>query len=366
MRGGRFRVTRHVGVPPLLTQVIACAGGTVGRGCATTSSAVAAVIGQDVPLATWATVSGVDAESLAAVVERATDAHLLRETADGAHARFAHALIREALVEEILPSRRRRLHQRVAEASELLPTPDFDALAYHYRQAGDARAERWFVVAGMPAYYAGALLSASERLRPPWRSMEEQGGHAAERAWLLLYLATVHRWRDPHRSLREMDEAVRLAAEVGDRALTAWMLRNHGLHLCRVGALRAGIAEMLRGEEMVAGDPHRGARLVARLRLRPHRGGRNRLPRLHGADGRGADRDAGAGGTVTGASARRSGPSPVRRRMRPSGRSGGYAGSHSPIRWAVSREPMPRSDVSRRRARRIKRRARTIPNWAIT
>lgn len=92
------------------------------------------------PLDLWARVGGACEEALLALRERATAARVLVETPDGLRARFAHALIREALYEGLLPSRRRRWHQLVAETLAGTDHPDPDTVASHFRRAGDARA----------------------------------------------------------------------------------------------------------------------------------------------------------------------------------------------------------------------------------
>ena len=75
--------------------------------------ALAAVIGQEVPLALWAEVAALDEEALLDVVEQAVEAHLLEAERDGTRVRFVHALTREALYEGVLPPRRRVWHRRV-------------------------------------------------------------------------------------------------------------------------------------------------------------------------------------------------------------------------------------------------------------
>ena len=66
----------------------------------------AAVLGQAVPLALWAALSGAAEDALVAVAERAVAAGLLAEAADGAGVRFTHALIRETLYEGLVALRR--------------------------------------------------------------------------------------------------------------------------------------------------------------------------------------------------------------------------------------------------------------------
>ncbi len=73
-------------------------------------------------------------------IEEATLAGLVRERDDAfGHYEFCHALVRNALVDEISGVRRVRLHRRIADAIERtrrdLTARDLDALAYHYAQA---------------------------------------------------------------------------------------------------------------------------------------------------------------------------------------------------------------------------------------
>jgi predicted ATPase len=109
--------------------------------------AMAAVIGQEAPLALWGELAGLDDDALLAIVEQAVEAHLLAAERDGARVRFVHALTREALYEGVVPPRRRLWHRQVAEALMAGTSPNPDAVAYHLQQAGDSRAWEWLVQA---------------------------------------------------------------------------------------------------------------------------------------------------------------------------------------------------------------------------
>jgi predicted ATPase len=85
-------------VPALLRQVIEGRVARLGEGIRALL-AVAAVIGQAVPLDLWGTVADVSVDALLDVVERAIEASILLDGADGTAVRFAHALIRETLYE---------------------------------------------------------------------------------------------------------------------------------------------------------------------------------------------------------------------------------------------------------------------------
>ena len=186
----------RVVVPPFLRQVIE---GRVARlGEATRQPlAMAAVIGQEVPLALWAEVADLDEEALLTIVEQAVDAHLLEAEPDGKRVRFVHALTREALYEGILPPRRRLWHRRVGEALMAGAHPDPDAVAYHFQQAGDPRAWEWLVAAGDRAQRAYAWLTAAERLRAAAALLEDVEGQERTRGRLACRVAYLTRFSDP-------------------------------------------------------------------------------------------------------------------------------------------------------------------------
>ena len=206
--------------------------------------AIAAVLGQEVPLALWATVTGTGEEALAEVVERGVEARVLEEASDGGGVRFAHALLREALYEGTALPRRRAWHRRAGEALAALPSPDPDAVAHHFRQAGDPRAAAWLTRAGERAARVYAWLSAADRLEAALALLPADEAHAAERARHLFALAALQRHYDTSASLAAVAEAIRLAADAGDRplALQARFLRAH--LRCLGGDLRAGLAEL--------------------------------------------------------------------------------------------------------------------------
>lgn len=197
----------HTRVPALLRQVI---DGRLTRlsDDAQHLLAVAAVIGQEVSLPLWAAVASVEEEAVIAVVEEATRARLLDEVPDGAHARFVHALIREALYEGIVPSRRRVVHRQVGEALVSLSNPEPDAIAYHFQQAGDNRAIEWLITAGEQAQRAYAWLAAADRFEAALARMEGGVVHADARhsAASQTHIVALpiwtrrHRWRGRQRT----------------------------------------------------------------------------------------------------------------------------------------------------------------------
>jgi DNA-binding CsgD family transcriptional regulator len=233
----------RVGLPAALRQVLDARVdrlGEDGRGLL----AVAAVIGQEAPLALWAAVAGTDEDGLVATIEAAVQARLVSESADGQAVSFVHALIREALYEGTLALQRRRIHRRAGEALAARPRADPDAVAYHFQRAGDARAAEWLVRAGERAERAYAWLTAADRFEAALALLEGDDSAAGQRALLLVHLAQMHRYADPRRGVAALTEAVRLAGEAGDAVLTAAALFDQGHLRCLAGDMARGLALM--------------------------------------------------------------------------------------------------------------------------
>jgi hypothetical protein len=229
--------------------------------------AVAAVIGQEVPLDLWSSVAGVGEEALLDTLERASAARLAEEMEDGARARFVHALIRETLHAATSPSRRRSWQRRVGDALAAQPAPDPDAVAYHFRQAGDPRAAEWLVRAGERAHRAHALLTAGERYEGALALLPDDAAHAAERGWLLLRLAQVRDYGDARRVLADLDQAERLAVAVGDQALAAASLCRRGRAHFMLGEQHQAFACLEAGVAAVEALPVADRARLNRLQL---------------------------------------------------------------------------------------------------
>jgi hypothetical protein len=238
----------RVFVPTLLRQVID--GRVVRLGKETRHPlALAAVIGQEVPLALWAEVANLDEEKLLDVVERAVEAHLMDADPDGTRVRFVHALTREALYEGVLPPRRRLWHRRVAEALLASAQADPDAIAYHLQQAGDPRAWEWLVKAGERAQRAYAWRTAADRFRSAVVLLESVNGDAEMRGQLFFRLAHLQRFSDPIGAIADGMYSERLAAQAGNADLAAEARYAHGLFLCYSDRPRDGTVAMLEGIE---------------------------------------------------------------------------------------------------------------------
>jgi DNA-binding CsgD family transcriptional regulator len=240
-------------VPPLVRQVIERRLARLGQEAEVLLQA-AAVIGQDVRLDVWRAATGVSDEDLAAVLEQASEAHILVESTTRASVRFTHALIREALYQAIVLVRRIGWHRRVAEALIASPDPDADSIAYHLQQAHDPRTADWLVRAGDRARRAYAWATARERYEAALALMDD-GQMSREQGWLYWRLANLLVSSDMQRAFTLLDEASRNGVAYADEVLLAQVAFCRGSWHCQMGEYRRGLREMRTGLAMLDGLP---------------------------------------------------------------------------------------------------------------
>src|SRR5437763_648482 len=106
--------------------------------------ALASVVGREFDLAILHRACGLDPEALLETLGPALAREIVvREPGGVGRYRFAHALIRETLYEELGPAERIRLHGQIGEVLEEVhrtdPTPHLTALAHHFLEAAPAR-----------------------------------------------------------------------------------------------------------------------------------------------------------------------------------------------------------------------------------
>lgn len=130
---------------------------------------VIAVAGQTVEYDLLRAVADVPRDALHDRLRRAIDADVLVEEPESGHYAFRHALVQEALYEDLLAGRRRELHRGfadvlVARQSYALAAPG--AIARHWDLAGDAkRALRAYIQAADAAWATFGFADAARFLR---------------------------------------------------------------------------------------------------------------------------------------------------------------------------------------------------------
>ena len=129
----------------------------------------AAVVGRDFDLEILEAVTGIPDHQLLDAMEEAVRARLVEETGAGWY-RFAHALVRGALAEELSQVRRMRFHHAIGTALERVHPTDLASLAHHFAEAGTGRDDRlraveYGLTAAGQALEARALADAEARYR---------------------------------------------------------------------------------------------------------------------------------------------------------------------------------------------------------
>ena len=168
-------------------------------GPANATLAVASVQGRDFDLDVVARASNLPAEGVLDSLEEATEEHLVAEvSAKPGRFRFAHALVRETLYDELSVRQRRQLHEQVGTALAELRADELDAhlaeLAHHFSQAarpGNAAAALLYArKAGDRAMEVLAYEQAAGHYERALQALGYQDpGGQAERCELLLALA---------------------------------------------------------------------------------------------------------------------------------------------------------------------------------
>jgi DNA-binding SARP family transcriptional activator/tetratricopeptide (TPR) repeat protein len=258
------RPVRDLGVPESVREVIGRRLDRLGDDAVEVLE-TAAVIGPDFELALLEPASGLPREAVLDALESAVDANLIRSLPGRPAAwSFTHALIREALLDELSSLRRTRLHARVAEALVALAGPRPVELAHHGLEAaalvGAERAAEWARAAGDSAL---ARLAYEEAAQHYGQALDLVG----EQPELLLACAdALMRAGDP-----EADAACAAAVEAarGDAVLFGRAV----LTSCGLGVSIVGLDERRAAllEEALAGlgddQPGLRARLLARLAI---------------------------------------------------------------------------------------------------
>jgi DNA-binding CsgD family transcriptional regulator len=211
---------------------------------------VAAVDDRSISHRLLATVAGRPEAELLADLRAAVDARVLVPDGDGYA--FRHPLVREAVLDDLLPVERARLHRAVAEALEADPglvTPDRWAadVAFHWQEAGEAaRALPALLRAadqagGLAAHAEQAqLLARALRLWPEVPDDRRPAGH--DRVELFESAITAAGWAGDHAQAIELVDRALETPEVRDPQRVAMLLAHRAIalhNLGRDGALAA-------------------------------------------------------------------------------------------------------------------------------
>ena len=236
---------------------------------------VAAVAGRRVRHELVAAVAGLDPASLEAALAEAVHAHLLVVTGDGRY-RYRHALLREAVLADLLPGERVRLHAAVAAHLAAVPSAGTAAeRAYHARESND-----------LPVALAASLEAADQARRVGAPAEQLQHLETALALWpvvpdaaagtgrdqvslLVDAAAAARRGGEPQRATALLREALDLLGPDGDAAARARVHYTLAQLASRAGDVGAALEHSATALDLVPAEPPTETRawaLAARAR----------------------------------------------------------------------------------------------------
>jgi class 3 adenylate cyclase/tetratricopeptide (TPR) repeat protein/RecA/RadA recombinase len=229
---------RDKGLPVSVREVIGRRVARMGD-TGTRVLSVASVIGRDFELSLLAAASEVDEDTLLDVLDQATEATLI-DNVEANRYTFVHALIEHTLYDSLSPSRRSRLHRRVAEAIETQiggrTKGRASELAYHWAEAAVPEdLDKAVDYATMAGDESLARLAPSEALR--WfekaLALLEHGlpGNGETRCRLMVRLGEAQRQSGEPDFRETLLNAADLAQELGivELLVAAALANNRGL-----------------------------------------------------------------------------------------------------------------------------------------
>ena len=234
--------------------------------------AAAAVLGLELDPRALAGTAALDPGAAEAALDEVLRARLLRPASVAGRFEFAHALVREAVYDELNVLRRARLHRRAAEALRVLGEDrHLEEIASHLFQAAstaDAReASDMLVRAGRRALDRLAYEDAGERFERALEALELAEAEDEAGPVLLARGDALLRAGEPASAREVFSVAARLARRRGDPALLAEAaLGFAGLGIAIVDLDTESIARLEEAlEALGAGEPILRSRLQARL-----------------------------------------------------------------------------------------------------
>jgi class 3 adenylate cyclase len=260
---------------------------------------VAAVVGPEFEPAVVAAAGDLPEVDLLAALDEAVAARLVRDAGGVTpRYRFAHAIVRVTLYDELSSARRVVLHRRVASAIEEVHANHLDdhlpALAHHYARAAapageTAKAVEYATRAGDRALAQLAHDEAVAYYRQALELLTMADGSGEEtRLDLLVSLGEAEQRAGDPASRRTLFEAAGLARELGDPAALARaaLANSRGVMFAAAGWVDEELVAVLEDALDIAGptDSAMRARLLAKLGLELHFGPADRDRRVSLSD----------------------------------------------------------------------------------
>ena len=216
---------------------------------------LAAILGREFEYETLATASELEEDALIEALETAEQAQLIEEVNGSGEVTFSfvHALIPSTLAEGVRTLRRRKLHRRAADAFRTSRPENFEAIAYHYEEAGEeALSLEYYVKAGERAAKAYANPEAERHFLAALDLVEAE----TERARLLGELALVQSRQGKFElALERWLEGIKMYGALGEQEPMARYYARAARAAWEAGDLRRGLAFGQEGLQALEGAP---------------------------------------------------------------------------------------------------------------
>lgn len=246
-------------------------------GAATSALTLAAVMGNEFDIDLLEAVSDGPGDGVLDAVEEAVGGRLVEEVGHG-HYRFAHALVRDTIYAGLTTTRQGRLHRRIGEALEAMPSRDdsarLPALARHFAQAASTgtavKAADAALAAARQAVDHAAWEDAAALLEQGLEALDALDAPDLERCCdlLLLQAETWTRFYDPPRAADAAMRAGEVARALGSPERLGWAAHWYFRAASERGLWSADASRKMVDEALAAlgqASPGLRARLLAAL-----------------------------------------------------------------------------------------------------
>ena len=231
---------------------------------------VASAAGQRVDPALLADAAGLDESTVYDALREAVGRQILvpDPTADTERYAFRHALLQEAVYDDLLPGERTRLHSAFARTLETRKGGDASVaaeLAYHWVAAQDLpRALESAVTAGLAAeagYAFPEAVAQYERALELWDQVPDAEARAGrDRVDVLGALGSAARFFDPARAVHHLQAALALVDDARDSERSALLHERLGRCAWIAGQGELANSSYRRATELLPADPPTAAR----------------------------------------------------------------------------------------------------------
>jgi tetratricopeptide (TPR) repeat protein len=216
---------------------------------------MASILGREFDFETLMKALDVDEDTLIEALEAAEEAQMIEEIDGKGEVTFSfvHALVPSAITESVRTLRRRKLHRQAAQAIEEVSPTDYEALAYHYGEAGqEGLALKYYTLTGERAAAAFANQDAEGHFLAALDLVDED----SEKAHLLAQIGIAQANQSKYgQAMKTWRKAISLYQMLDDQDKVAELYARSGRAAWHDGDTNAGLEICRQGLKAVEGTP---------------------------------------------------------------------------------------------------------------